>query len=418
MTILANMSQSQAAEFFAAVSASGLRFRDSYLGPVANGVWLPNSLAASQTKQMSRTGHFARDDISEMYVEWPNFLVMPGTGEVAVGAPATITASVEYPVGTFTRILFSGAVTGTASDNSRFRSDKIAINIPRGAQFYIRTYRVCSAGVLTSAPGAGAIINPENALVFSGGAATDQTMGGVVYSSTNLRAQWFGPSAILGMTRRATYGLVGDSRIHGASDTLVASSRDMGTVGRAIGKDYAYLNMGISSEQLTGFTGSGAHRVAMADYCSHQVLQLGANDLSSGAASVATKFNNAKALLNQLKPIISTTIEPYAVTSTDLFITTANQTVGPTNADRITENNRRRAGIAGVVACWDIADAIEVNAAGALTRDGGLWACLANGVPAASGLATVRPADGTHAVNIGAAFIGDSGVVAPKSFGP
>src|SRR5215831_11995563 len=57
---------------------------------------------------MSRSAHIATDNITQLGIVIPNFTLID-PGEQASGGTATVTASVEYPAGTFTQIKFSAA---------------------------------------------------------------------------------------------------------------------------------------------------------------------------------------------------------------------------------------------------------------------------------------------------------------------
>ncbi|MDF0540772.1 hypothetical protein PX699_00320 [Sphingobium sp. H39-3-25] len=396
----------------------------SYIGPVSNGCFIPSTKNAGQTKQMSRTGHFLRENVNgEMYIEIPNWVVNVGAplGDTGPGAAATVTASIEYPEGTIAAIAtFGGNVQGTVPDGGTLRSDRLNVTAPRGAQIFVRIYRECSAGTIytQSLTLDGAQMSPGKSHFYTTALATDLTQTAApVYNSAGATNIWYGPCAILGPTKRATYAVIGDSRSFGAADRLSSKDRDTGNIVRSIGDRHAVLNLSVSSARLLDFNTSSAQRRYLAGLCSHIVLELGFNDLSTGAANVATIFGTALASLPAGKTVITATMEPQT-TSTDSWVTTANQTISDAtrNADRITENTRRRAGIAGVATCWEIADLVETNAAGALTRGGGYWGCLtASGIIGASGSALTP--DGTHAGYAGNKLIQDSGNVRPSGFG-
>jgi hypothetical protein len=354
------------------VDAAYGNVRAKYVGQVATRCMIPQSANGSSTTQMTRSPHVARDAIvGQMRVEFPNFRAPSGTGEVGPGAVASITASVEFPMGVFTQMTFSGAVMGTAPDNGRLLSDNINIYIPKGALFFVRVWRQCSAGIIyCGAGGSGAAATVSDCAMLTGGnGLADLTMGGPVFSSSIANINnYYTPCAIIAPTALPSFGLIGDSRVYGLLDVATAKNFDMGNLARSIGQDYAYINMGVPGETLLGFNTGYTNRLALADYCSHRVLQLGYNDLGSGGAAVITRFTAAMAILGTSKPIITATMEPYA-TSTDGFATTTNQTIANAgqNSARISENNRRRAGISGILTCFDIADGAES------ARDSGLW---------------------------------------------
>ncbi|MBY9039498.1 hypothetical protein K7461_29410, partial [Pseudomonas fluorescens] len=119
-----------------------------YLGAVATRTFINDLTSASTAGWNCRTAHHARDDISSLQLVFNNIYVVPGTGETAIPGTQTITASVEYPAGTFTQVKFNGGNTSVVlSGLTQIVSDPVAVSIPNGAKFFTRRYQVVSSTI-------------------------------------------------------------------------------------------------------------------------------------------------------------------------------------------------------------------------------------------------------------------------------
>ena len=155
-----------------------------YLGEVATRAEIPMGMAApaAGTEFMSRSFHYARQTISQLQVAFPNFYVNATVGEQPIGGTATLTASVEYPAGTFTQLKFNGAVSATMPNGGFIVSDVAKVAIPNGAKFYVREFYQNAAGF----PYTGSTIAQTNLASYGEGmlwapvGLTDLTMGGTV----------------------------------------------------------------------------------------------------------------------------------------------------------------------------------------------------------------------------------------------
>jgi hypothetical protein len=204
------------------------------------------------------------------------------------------------------------------------------------------------------------------AQIFSkqGATVTDQTMGGTLSGSNS---NGYGPIAIIGQTRKPSLLLLGDSRCFGQADTFDASG-DIGEVARWIGPSFAYSNLGVqSSSAFTSSGSNGTRRAALAQYCSHAIIQHGINDLATPRTLVQIQANldSIRTSLGAGKVVFLTTTSP-STTSTDAWATTGNQTVKSYEATRLSLNAWKRAVPTGWAGCFEVADSIET------ARDSGL----------------------------------------------
>lgn len=399
-------------------TSSGSSPRLSYLGPVATRTGqLPTSKGSTGNNQMMvRTFHFARDNISALRIILPNFFVdtfnVQGGGNIeqGSGAAAAVTASIEYPAGTFTKVLFSASASGTIANNSILTSDQVSVTIPNGAMFWVRWWG--------NFPGANGIPYANNTPTFAangdamtfGATVTDQTMGGTVANTSANRIVF--PCAILGMTTRPSFLFIHDSKGFGQNDTAEYSG-DIGQLARSIGPNYAYLAACAPGDTLASLaTAVGStNRRALWAYGTHVILGAGVNDLRVGTAT-ATCLTNQQTIISaavtaaggSVRPLWTLTITPVS-TSTDSWVTpvppavsggTGNQTTNANNANINTFNDAQRAGVAGA------AGFIEISDVQSTYRNSGIWS-----VP--SGLAI--SVDGLHENQRGYKRIAASGAV-------
>lgn len=347
-----------------------------YLGQVATRGTLCYQQSTANQQMMARSRHLARDHITSIQVAWPNWSVSLSRVETGSGGSATITAAVEYPAGTFTQLKFSGAVQGAVADAATIFSDFATVNIPAGAEFWIRAYYVGSVGMIYNNNGN----DTHDTLNFAPSGLSDQTMGGTV---TNKQAGlWWGPCAILSYTTRPSVWLAGDSRMFGIHDATTDPSGGVGQVGRIVAPSLAFINGGISGDRVNLAISNYTRRLALAQYCTHAIVSFGINDLTASrtAAQVAADLTTFAGLLGD-KPAYLCTVSPDT-TSTDSWATTTNQTAFGQEAARVSLNALIRAGVSGYAGVFDIADVTES------ARNSGLWAV--------NGSANYATNDGLH----------------------
>lgn len=336
-----------------ALSDSGFR-KTSYIGQVATRSGLLNWTNGTNKQMMSRSRHQARENISLLKIAVPNWYcalqVAPSNGtEANNGASTTVTASIEYPVGVFTRITFGGSVSGVNPAGSTIYSDWVNVSIPNGADFYVRLWTSNPTG----------LVYYNNHIAQSGemnafGVTTpDLTMGGSFAAASNIMQV---PCAIIGYATQPSFWLAGDSRCAGISDSASASL-NVGELARTIGNKFAYINAGIASDRVNLASANYTRRLELSQFCSHIISNYGINDNRSdggnrSSAQVMTDLNTFGALFGG-KPFYQCTIAPYT-SSTDSFATTANQStaVNTNHAQLLVLNDAIRAG--GVTSAWGI----------------------------------------------------------------
>lgn len=305
-----------------------------YLGPVATRAYANDAVFASTTGWNARTAHYARDAISSLQILLCNWYVNAGVGETGQGGAQTVTASIEYPVGTFTQIKFGGNASYAIPDLASIVSDAAVVSIPKGALFFIRVYRVNAVSIIFSSRHInltlGDAVNNTNA---------DQTMSGTVTDNGN--GSLVPVQGIVGTTALPSIGVIGSSRMVGYTDFTYDSTGETGYA-RMFGGSFAYMDFSVSGDKTLSVAGSGGskRRALLAQYCSRLWLDPGLNDISNGvtAASVMTSLSGmASAWPGGLSKVIMNDEAAYT-TSTDGWTTTANQTVSGFEAQRVALN--------------------------------------------------------------------------------
>lgn len=110
-----------------------------------------------------RTRHVCPSGCVNPRVAYANVVCNTGGSEAVASTPITIAAAIEYPQGVVNQCSWNGATTVTAAVGAFVTSDPIAIEIPAGAIYWVRTTSFQSGGTVW----------PANVLtVSSGGAGT------------------------------------------------------------------------------------------------------------------------------------------------------------------------------------------------------------------------------------------------------
>lgn len=344
----------------------------------------------------ARTYHYARDNITRLKIAWGQWYAVAQAAESNAGGAGTLSAGIEYPSGTFTQVKFGGANTISVSNGATQYSDWITVNIPIGAKFYVRLslsarffpYNDPTNNNITD------YLDQANGDAKDSSGTDKSVSGTITDDGSNIG---FFPLAIIGPTSRPSFSLLGDSRVHGYGDTLVANVGDIGYMEKSLAPNFGLCNFGVISESALNWTGSNRNKsLAVAKYCSHLNSALGHVDLlqlSRTAAQIETSMETVMGLFAP-RPRYQDTWLPYS-SSTNGWINTANQTTDTTNTTRNTCNTF----ITGSFTPYstnitDAAAAIESAAgSGKWVAPGGV-AQTADGIhPNAAGTATMKAAN-------------------------
>ena len=307
------------------MSASTLKTPTVYLGQVATRASITQQITTAHTFANSRSMHVMRENVSSFQIVIYNGYI-DNYGEHPSGQTFTFTASVEYPVGTCTRITFSGLNSVALASGAVIVSDPVSYTGPIGSQFYIREYQTSATSIMYSQRNADYFdqydITTSSDLTGTCGALNTATVANLA----------FNPQAIIGKTSRPSLYIAGDSRNYGGTENGPPDlGNDYGEVAHIFGPQYAYINMGVNSATAQQEATQNIVRQQFMKYCSHAVNALGINDVTASrtSAQIVADRNTLDAIMAskvQSGVVIGTTLSPHT-TSTDGFITTANQTV-------------------------------------------------------------------------------------------
>lgn len=364
------------------------------IGQVATRSFVPRASSTSNKQMMSRSRHRASDYISSLQIAIPNWYVdVPGTHqENPLGAPATVTASVEYPEGVFTQSMFSASASGTVPNGGTLLSDITTVEIPDNAFFFIRIFFSSSVGIAYEDLG-GDDAHGE-ALTYAASGVTDQTMSGTVAQTT--AGYRFGPCAVVAKTSKPAVYMLGASNSYGVGDLYTDDSGDQGVIARSIGTAVGYIMASVRGDTTQYFiSGGNTNRLALASYCTHVVCDLSRNDIGSLGRTASQAFADLQSAwaLFPTKRISQLTTLPTS-SSADGWSTVAGQTTSATNAQRVALNTLLRAKPSPLVDIYDVTDVVET------ARDSGIWK---------PGYTT----DGVHFSALANVVVRDAGVINP-----
>lgn len=303
-------------------------------GQVATNCRLNLTKAGSNRGLFARSHHRARGAITEIAIVLPNWYVDRGGGskvEIPNDGDVQVTASIEYPSGTYNRVYFTASHRERVAAGDNIVSDFLPISIPDGAEFWTRLWMQAPSGntvvFYAGGTGQGQVSANGEQLVVGATSVTDSTMAA---SAGTAQAQGWWPLALVGRTSNKAVAILADSIGEGVNDTADATDA-IGSVARAIVADVAYSNLSQSGDRLEIALISSARRLAILPLFQNAVCALGVNDIGTGRtlaqikADMITRWVEAKALLAGAKRVFQTTISP-STNSTDSFATLANQT--------------------------------------------------------------------------------------------
>lgn len=376
-----------------------------YVGQVATRCQFPDTFFAGNTTWMSSSAHFLRDNVTAVKIAFANSYTA-GTAETATGAVTTIKGGIYNAAGVARSLKWSGSTTGTIPNGGILWSDWVQIDGKAGDKISVRNSQANTSGVVyntNSDTGADAngTFNCQNAALGDANenTATDKTISGTITDAA--AGFWIGPCAIVGMTNKPTFGIIGDSVAAGIKDTQ-DSSGDIGSIARSIGPLFGYMNFGKSGDKASTFAtaANSTQRRLVLLYCSHIICALGLNDILASGDAAATVEGNVQTIAKMFwpKPVYHTTLTPV---STGTFTSSGAQTTDASNSRRVTFNQWARAGVPEMTGMLDINTAVENS------LDDGKWV-------SPGGVA--QTPDGIHTNQTGSLRIVSQGVIDNNRF--
>jgi len=304
---------------------------------------------------MARSTHLAQQDISSLRLVLGNYYVNTATfTESGSGAAMTVKASIEYPAGTFTQVLFSTLTAGTIADGGLLVSDSVSVAIPKGAVFFVRQYLVSTKGIPYSSEETPA---ETDGLILASSDPGDLTLSGTVAFNSS---RWITPAAIIAPTTKRSYAMIGDNRIRGKkSNTTVTGLYDppigIGDFEQNM-RDAAHLSVAFNGTTAAQYLASNSIRSQLVAYCSDVLVGYGINDLARGTSATATRSDIEALIALYGKRTFVGIVGPR---TTGTFTTLPGQTPFTQEAARQTLNGYIRSGLAGASGFVDITDGLE-----------------------------------------------------------
>jgi lysophospholipase L1-like esterase len=352
---------------------------------------------------MMRSAHIASEDLNNIRIVFSNFYNASKNGGNPIsdsgrGGASSITASVEYPAGTFAQVKFGGSATGLIPDANVLFSDYLTVSIPSGAIFWVRLFTNNPAGIIFN-PWQNTFLGEAIDVAASG--LTDQTTGGTIKNKIGWSTP---PLAILGMTKNASAIIVGDSIAAGQGDiedsskTAAGFDGKVGVIARALG-NVPFLNLAVSGENAYTWSSDATARNLVIQKGSHLISELGLSDVINRGRTVSqtiAALQSVYALARPSQKIYQTTWTPHS-SSSDSWATTDNQKALDNDAIK-RFNTAARSRLPGTQGTFDIARVFDSS------PDSGLW--------------TVTPmppytADGVHPKPSGYLLVPSTGVIGP-----
>lgn len=273
--------------------------------------------------------------VQVIYSNWYGTL----TNETNNANSISISGSIEYPAGTFNQIKWGGS-TSDILTSGNVTSDAITLStcIPSDTQAWIRTFVTVTSTQVW--PIGYFQMTSLGEAVDSGTSNTDKTMSGTI--TNNNGVQGYGPAAVVGIQwatppRRFALAAIGDSLTQGPGDFIDARG-NAGPWGWAagfdsvalVGKTVPYMNLSIAGQAAnSNLPSEMQNRLDLLSRvgATHVLLAYGTNDLATDSpATIENHLVTIGTLFASMgMKVVGQTIPPKT-TSTDAWITTANQT--------------------------------------------------------------------------------------------
>lgn len=343
-----------------------------YTAQLATACRCPVAIAGAK-QGLARTRHIARDTIVNPRLAFPNYFINGSGVDTGTGAPSTISAAIEYPVGTLTQIKWAGSATTSIPDItiSALSDVTTGVTIPAGAVFFVQSYFQNINFILTTTnPNGQDTANGEIYRTANSG-LSDQTMvlSGSWSGGSLVTDYCYSPSLIVAPSFVPSVLMIGNSLQEHFNDTYTGASGDIGVLARSIGPLYPYTKHARAATTAAQFLASHSNADVLAQYCSHISCEYGANDLSlagSDPVVVSDRMRQIALLYPNCRTFQSTCTN--LVTSNNAFSTLGGQTANATVTPKITSfNTGVRAGIPGMNGY------IEINDTFSTARNSGIW---------------------------------------------
>lgn len=309
--------------------------------------------------------HLAKDDLTWSRVGFANYTAFQ---EIFNTGALQVTTGLEFPLGRDDLQMYSyqGGFVGSGPAGADIMSDALVYDtkIPKGSWYKLWHFHQNLAGGIPFASNgpqpwtndashgldilSGTLGTAINYFMFTATAAERAALANTDASSNNKVV----PMCIVSDTKVRSWGYLGDSRASGQGsapsylfDYVSDASLNACAAERIYGPLGAWINLSATQDSATSFlSGSGGRRSNYLNYVTDVVNLFGTNDFGVTADVPSTIALDAKiANLAQVrgKKFWGGTIPPKT-TSTDQWLTLANQTVTAKEVNRLGLNTYRR----------------------------------------------------------------------------
>jgi lysophospholipase L1-like esterase len=294
---------------------------------------------SGQNTQNTRQSCWSPRDvaITDIVLEVPGFY--EAVPEANFTTSFTVTASVEYPVGTFTVVRFAGSTTGTVTAGyTALQSDPTPIYIPANTQFFVKMFLSWTGGVVNFpwlSYGNDSVVGEwtQAGIGLSDQTQTTTVLGSVANFPTSqigfacgVKGRLASPLPII--------GIIGDSISQGTGDAPDPVYGGV-SIERAFRNVLPVYNMARQSETFANYLSRPSGRSLLTrDACTHLFVNYGRNDITAAVAAATIEAN----LQSAIQPFLARGIKVYTATitplttSSDNWATTGNQSL-PGNAN-------------------------------------------------------------------------------------
>lgn len=323
----------------------------------------PLSNGTTDLQATCRRQHIIEADCTALQVMYGNWNGSnPLTGEIFLADTITVKAALEDSSANIYPITFGGLSTGTISAGRYLISDPLPVTFSKGSTIWTRTNVSVEPGkkwpqqqgLWGSISGQAVELNVDKA--YSGTISGS----GFVYA----------PAAIFGRPTSSTQPpmicVFGDSRPFGTGDTLEGNGEIMRALGNPWATNYPTVNLGYSGDTVRNVINPAKFivRGLLLQGCQYVIGDMGFNDVQADrtALQIEGDLQTLWAYMTSagIKRIAWCTMGPDT-TSTDGWVTTANQTIWNSgrNTIRIAVNNWLRTKPAPLYIVFDVATALE-----------------------------------------------------------
>lgn len=354
----------------------------------------------------------ANSAVTDIVLRFPGFY--EGQPEANNLLAYTVTASIEYPIGTFTQVTFGGSTAQIVTPGKViYSSDPCPVYIPAGAKAAVKTFFSWTTGVanlvLASLGNNGC--NGEWWTVGVG--VADHTMDATVLTTSfTVGAGGRGVGspgfAIYGQLASAVpiVGLIGDSITQGVKDFPDPVYGGL-AVERGLRSQLPVVNVARQAETFATYqTRTDGRNRLLVNACTHLLFFMGRNDVSAALTSAQIQAALVKAInpyLARGMKVWTATVTPIS-TSSDAWATSGNQAVQNAGQDvnRLAYNAFLRSSYAsvGLSGVFDWAHVVDPGDTGIWLADGTAGKS-AVGVPTLTGTALTSVALAPYAGNAG-----------------